>query len=33
MRTVEMHRSNIIKKLGVTNFASALVLYASAGAS
>ncbi|WP_162199410.1 response regulator transcription factor [Aurantiacibacter luteus] len=30
-RTVEMHRSNIIRKLGVPNFASALVLYASTG--
>lgn len=28
-RTVEMHRSRIIKKLNVTNFASALVLYAT----
>ena len=28
-RTVEMHRSNIIRKLGVTNFAGALVLAAS----
>ncbi|GGD54616.1 response regulator [Erythrobacter arachoides] len=33
VRTVEMHRSNIIKKLGVINFASALVLYASTGTS
>lgn len=32
-RTIEMHRSNIIKKLGVTNFASALVLYASGGSA